>query len=351
MTPVDTTVDDRPGLAARRLSRLVREAVQRCQLDLTDVAVLTEAASGPYVVTPVIAALAGARVTAIAADSRHGSVDQVVAATMDLAASLGVADRITVTGDRTSDLFAEADVVTNSGFVRPITGEFARAVPSSAVLPLMFESWEMQAGRLDVELRSLLARGVQIAGTNERHPNVDVFSYLGSMAVAQLADAGVPAYRGRVALLCDNPFHNYLIDGLKGGGAEVRAANALADLLDGPEPDALILALTPRGESVCSADDMGKLNRLWPNTVVVQFWGDIDREMYDAAGVSYWPIADPGQGHMGVLPSRVGPEPVVRLQTGGLKVAQVLRMPAAARTSDDLAYLDPLTEDHQAWTA
>ncbi|HEY3716637.1 MAG TPA: hypothetical protein VGL39_19085 [Jatrophihabitantaceae bacterium] len=351
MMPVELASDRRPGMAASRLARLVREAVERCQLDLNDVEVLTEAASGPYVVTPVIAALAGARVTAIAAESRYGSVKQIVAATMDLASSLKVADRITVTDHRTPELFAEADVVTNSGFVRPITGEFARAVRSSAVLPLMFESWEIQSGRLDLDLGSLLARGVQIAGTNERHPNVDVFSYLGSMAVAQLADAGVSAYRGRVTLLCDNPFHDYLIDGLKGAGADVRAADTLADLRDDPQPDALIVALTPRVESPWSADDLAKLTRSWPDTVVVQFWGDIDRALCDAAGLSYWPAADPGQGHMGVLPSRVGPEPIVRLQTGGLKVAQVLRIPAAARTSDDLAYLDPLTEEHQVWTA
>ena len=52
--------DSRPGLNPLRLVRLMRQAVARCELDLSGAVVLTEAASGAYVVTPVLAALAGA---------------------------------------------------------------------------------------------------------------------------------------------------------------------------------------------------------------------------------------------------------------------------------------------------
>jgi hypothetical protein len=45
---------------------------------------------------------------------------------------------------------------------------------------------------------------------------------------------------------------------------------------------------------------------------------------------------------MAVLPSAVGPEPIVRLQAGGLRVGQVLLTPQAARTPNDLEYLDEL---------
>jgi hypothetical protein len=45
---------------------------------------------------------------------------------------------------------------------------------------------------------------------------------------------------------------------------------------------------------------------------------------------------------MAVLPSAVGPEPIVRLQAGGLRVAQVLLTPEEARAPIDLEYLDEL---------
>jgi hypothetical protein len=329
-------MDERPGLSADRLEHMIGEAVERCALDLSGSRVLTEAASGAYVVTPVIAALAGAEVTAVTGDSRYGTVADVEAATMHLARLLGVADRITITTRREPSLFAAADVITNSGHVRPIVGDLAAAIRSDAVLPLMFEAWELQHGRLDIDLDVLVARGVQIAGTNERHPNVDVFSYLGPMAVAHLADAGVSAYGGRIAVLCNNPFREYIVDGLKSAGADVAVASTLDELADAG-PDALLLAMTPTSSSVLSATDLGQIAAARPGCVIVQFWGDVDRTV---CPLPFWPEHPPPRGHMGVLPSRVGPEAVVRLQAGGLKVAQVLLKPAATRTEQDLEYVD-----------
>jgi hypothetical protein len=51
----------------------------------------------------------------------------------------------------------------------------------TAVIPLMFEAWEFRPS--DLELAAAQQRGILVAGTNERHPDVDVFSFLGIMAV------------------------------------------------------------------------------------------------------------------------------------------------------------------------
>jgi hypothetical protein len=339
---MNALADGRPGLAGPRLARLVDDAVQRCALDLRGVSVLTEAATGPYAVTPVLAAAAGASVVALTASTRYGTLDDVRAVTLDLAERLGVTNRITVTDERSPKLFAEADVITNSGHVRPICGDAADAIRPDAVLSLMFEAWEIQAGRLDLDLDGLRARGVRIAGTNERHPHVDVFSFLGPMAVVQLADAGVSAYHGTIAVLCDNPFSDYLHLGLLAAGARAVTASNLADLLAVPAVDALIVALRPTGASVLSADALRSIALHWPDATIVQFWGDVDRSRCAELNLACWPTTSPGTGHMGVLPSRLGPEPIVRLQAGGLKVAQVLLKPPQERTSQDLAYLDPL---------
>ena len=332
--------DARPGLSAERLVRLVRDAVNRCALDLSGLTVLTEAATGPYVVTPVLAALAGAEVLAITSTSTFGTVEDVESATRAVADALCVTNKITITTERTPELFEQADVVTNSGHVRPIVGEFAAAIKPTAVVPLMFESWEVQAGRFDIDVELMRARGVQMAGTNERHPDVDVFSYLGPTAVVQLADAGIPAYRTAISVLCDNPFSDYIVSGLCAAGATVQAGNRLPDLLDGPAPEALLIAMTPTGRSIVTTEDVSQIAATWPGSVVVQFWGDVDRTACTTTGVPVWPIVPPAAGHMGVLPSRVGPDPVVRLQAGGLKVAQVLRTPPKARSAADLERLD-----------
>ena len=50
-----------PGLAPERLQRLVHQAVADCRLDLRGRTVLTEAATGAYCVTPVLAAVGRGR--------------------------------------------------------------------------------------------------------------------------------------------------------------------------------------------------------------------------------------------------------------------------------------------------
>jgi hypothetical protein len=337
---VNPRIARRPGENLPRLARLIRESIDRTELDLRRLHVLTEAASGPYVVTPVIAAAAGAEVVALTADSDFGSASCIREATMQLAGLLDVADRIVVTQEKTVEQFAAADVITNSGHVRPITGVFAGAIRPDAVVPLMFETWEIGAGRTDVDLGLMRSRQVGFAGTNERHPAVDVFSYLGPMAVAQLADAGVAAYHGTIAVLCDNPFAHYIIRGLRDAGATVLVADDVAQVLTLTGLDAVIVAMTPTGSSVLTARELAAIADGFPGVVLCQFWGDVDRTACRTLDLDVWPQTDPGPGHMGVLPSRVGPEPIVRLQTGGLKVAQILRMPLAKRTDADRAWLD-----------
>lgn len=336
------TGDVPPGLRPIRLAHLVERAVAATALDLGGATVLTEAATGAYVVTPVLAAAGGAeRVVAVTRATRHGTVADVVAQTDALAAQLGVADRITVhEGRPTPEQLAAADVVTNSGHVRPIDAEVIAHLRRDAVVPLMFESWEIDLGRDDVDLAALRAAGIRFAGTNERHPAVDVFSYLGPMAVKLLADAAVATYRARVTLLCDNPFRPYLVDGLERSGAEVVAADRpSADVLDA-HTDAVVVALRPRGEPVLDRADLELIARSSPAAIVAQFWGDVDREACHSVGIVCAPETAPRAGHMGVLPSAVGPEPIVRLQAGGLKVAELLRRDRSGWTDDERRYVD-----------
>ena len=180
---------------------------------------------------------------------------------MQLANLMDVADRIRVTQDKTVEQFKTADIITNCGHVRPITGDFADAIRPDAVVPLMFETWRSAPERTDVDLDLMRSRQVGFAGTNERHPAVDVFSYLGPMAVAQLADAGVAAYHGTIAVLCNNPFADYIIRGLGDAGATVLRRRR-PEVLTLTGLDAVIVAITPTGSSALTAGD-------WPRSPMV----------------------------------------------------------------------------------
>jgi hypothetical protein len=336
-----SVINTQPGLNHARLINLMTAAVERCRLDLAGRVVLTEAASGPYIVTPVLAALGGADfVYALTRSTPHGTVDEIRARTLALARFAGVEKCIRVIAQKTPAVVGEADVVTNSGHLRPIDAEMISWMKPTAVIPLMFEAWEFRPS--DLELAAAQQRGILVAGTNERHPDVDVFSFLGIMAVKLLVDAGIAVYGSRVLVLCDNPFAAFIERGLTRAGAtvELRASPMEADA--GPGLDAVLVALHPRATPVFKAAEARLTASRWPGAVVAQFWGDLDRSALTEAGVPYWPADGPAPGHMGMLPSGVGPEPVVRLQCGGLKVGEVLLQSPARRAPADEEFLDAI---------
>jgi hypothetical protein len=56
---------------------------------------------------------------------------------------------------------------------------------------------------------------------------------------------------------------------------------------------------------------------------ILRYAGDVDCNALDANRVGYFPqFVQPG--HMGILPSAVGFDPIIRLQAGGLKVGEAL---------------------------
>lgn len=331
-----------PGLRTSRLLGLVERSLSETRLDLAGARVLTEAATGSYAVTPILAALGGAgHVDAITRSTRFGSVADVTNETMLLAEAAGVADRISIHDHLDARLVGAADIVTNSGHVRPIDDRMVAWMQPGCVVPLMFEAWEIDLGRDDVDLTALDRRGIRYAGTNERHPAVDVFSFLGPMLVKLLNDAAVAVYRSRVLLVCDNPFKPYLERGLERSGADIVASTDAFDASQlTADLDAVVVATKPTASSALSTGDLHQIAARSPGALLAQYWGDISRDDCAQAGVPCVPVRDPGVGHMGVLPSAVGPEPIVRLQAGGLKVGSILRKPSGEWTDDDREYVD-----------
>ncbi|MGC4097213.1 MAG: hypothetical protein QM706_08870 [Nitrospira sp.] len=317
----------------------MRNAIERCHLDLAGRIVLTEAASGAYVVTPILAALAGAdHVYAINHTTRYGNADDIRNETLALAKQVGVDSRIEFIVHKTYEHVSQADIITNSGHVRPLDSETIGWMKPTAVIPLMYETWELRPS--DVDIEACRQRGIALAGTNERHPAIDVFSFLGAMAIKQLMDAGVAVYASHILLLCDNFFSPYMEERLVSCGADVDVHRQLSDVPRGTTYDAILVALQPRPKPVLTAAEAHTIAMSMPEAIVVQFWGDIEREPFYAADIMLWPPQAPPQGHMGILPSAIGPDPVIRLQCGGLKVAQVLLDPNAS--SADQTFLQAL---------
>lgn len=327
----------RPGFSLPRLGALMSRALTETLLDLSELTVLTEAATGAYAVTAVLAAMAGARhVYAFTRTTRHGTSAEAREQTLKLADSVGVANRIDVLEQITPDILHQTDIVTNSGHLRPLTAALIDELPTEAVIALMFEAWEFRPK--DLDMQACLQRGIPIVGVNERHPSVDVFSFLGPLCVKQLHDCGLSVYKNRIAVLCDNEFIGSLRSGLASSGASVEVFDDVQAVYR-DQWDAIIVALRPAAEPRIDSPEAAHLAACAPaGAIVVQFWGDMDRTALSANGLGVWPTAPPGLGHMGILLSEIGPEPIVRLQAGGLRAAEWVRRSGTV-SSDGLAQI------------
>lgn len=324
--------------------KLARQ-VNALELDLRGRVVLTEAASGPYVVTPLLAAMAGAKVFAFSRSTRYGSVDEVFAGTIN---SIGEeAFRkldISLIKELSPEIISQADIITNSGHLRPLDREKLSHARDGVVIPLMYEAWEWRDA--DMDLSYIRERGFLLGATNERHPEVDVFNYLGDMALKQIFDAGTCPYRNKFVLICNNDFgpfiartissvasalgvidlpgHRSRYDGLPvewlGNFPEVNIPASFADA------EAVIFTAYPFDQNWMGENtpiNIGQLKEGFKDPFILRYAGDVDPLALDQAGVRYFP-AQVASGHMGVLPSAIGFDPIIRLQSGGLKAGEAM---------------------------
>jgi hypothetical protein len=311
------------GSADAELLGRIDQRIAATGLDLSGLTVITEAATGAYRATAAIAARAGARrVVALGRHTtRHGTAADAARATMGLAAMAGVASRIEVVGAIEPEMLRACDILTNSGHLRPITAATIGQLPPGAVIALMFEAWEFRPS--DLDLWACAAAGVRVAAVNERHPATGVFDFLGPLAVRLLEDSGTVVANASIALISDNPFAPFIAAGLRAAGGEVETFTEVGQLYRDAWR-AVVVALTPGALPRLTAEGIHHLARSAPLAILAQFWGDIDREAARHYGLSLWPPTAPGAGHMGILLNALGDEPIVRLQTGGLKAAEFI---------------------------
>jgi hypothetical protein len=311
-----------------RVARLLDEAIERFALDLSGMAVLTETGSGPFVVTPLIAARAGASVIAVTRDSRFASAGAVSAYTVDWARRLGVQRLISLHIGAGLDRAADAELVTNLGFVRPIDDAFVARMRPGAVVSLMCEPWEVRLG--DADIAACRSAGVPVLGTNERDPRLQTFRFVGMLALKLLLELEVEVLFSRVVVLSSEPFAGPIVDVLRAAGAETRLIDVTrgADLRDccllddGWNVDAVVVAEHRDRRPVVGGETGIPVERLVEvGAVVAHIAGRIEDP---AERLRKHPSDAVAPGRMTVTTDAVGPRPVIDLHAAGLRVGQAL---------------------------
>jgi hypothetical protein len=328
-----------------RLAGLVRAIVDRLELNLAGLVVLTEAASGPYVVTPILAALGGAaRVLALTGDSAYGTAETVLMQTRALETLVGTRLSVDVQARRSLDLFAQADLVTNLGFVRPIDAESVAAMKPTAVVSLMCEAWEFRPGDLDLE--ACERRGIRVFGTNESSPGLNIFDSSGWLCLKLLLDAQIQPHKSRIVVVSPDRFGIVIERVLVGAGASVLRVPRLQTSSVLAEADALVIADYCREDTIIGPGGdvtASDLARVAPATTVIQFAGRVDVQGLIGHGLAVVPGTDLPARRMAMTLAGLGPQPVVELHAAGLKVGEMALRPDRAATDPWIELAQPVS--------
>jgi hypothetical protein len=317
-----------------RTSRLVRQAIGKFGLNLDGLTILTEAASGNYIFTPIIAALSGARqVHAITKDSRYAPAEQIMKNTLSLAEAMGTRKKIKIYTSLKPDVIGDADIITNLGFVRPIDRNFISHLKTTAVIPLMYETWEYR--KEDLDLAECQRKGIAVLGTNERVDKLQTFAYIGNLAMKLAFELDVEVFKSNVIVVGGEHFGKSTVNAFTNASANVvnfriAEGDSLAskrfkdeltrcDLLIFVEHQSKELLLGDGGQ--LSVKELLKLN---PGISIVHIAGGVEEEAIRKAQIPYRPQNLSPVGYMSVTTAYLGPKPVIDLHTAGLKVGELL---------------------------
>jgi hypothetical protein len=312
------------------LKNIAERCIAALELSLDGLTVYTEAASGPYLFNPVLTALSGAHhVYAVTAGSAFASASDVEEATLAAAKASGVKHRITVTTSKEARHVGASDIITNSGFVRPIDAKMVSWMKATAVVPLMWETWEFRASDLDLD--ACRKNQITVLGTDEGQPPFPMYSYVGLLALKLLFELGLEGLRTNVLLLGGGRMGEAIREQLTLAGAMVvqvegdRDYDSLGDRWRRAAGgfDAVICAEheNPRlliGEGgALSADDLLAGGRHVRIGIIA---GNVQREALAVAGLAFHPDTVRPFGFMSYQPYSLGPRPVLELFASGLKV-------------------------------
>lgn len=317
-----------------RCRRLVDEAINTFSLNLQGNIVLTEAATGYYALTPIIAALSGAEyVYALTKDSRYGSADKVKDETMELALSWSVKDKIEVLFSRDDHRIGQADIVTNLGFLRPLDSTFLHRLKSTVVIPLMWETWEYRDE--DLDLKECRRLDIPVLGTNEHHPGLETFRYIGQLAIKLLFKLDVEIFRSKIVVIGGGEFGSYAVQSLRNSGASVvQIRSDKGESLQLPikqellsKCDAIVIVehsshdlLIGQGGQI-TAKQLYELN---PSVCIAHIAGGVDQNELEAVGIPFQPSCLALPGYMSISTDYLGPLPLIDLHTAGLKVGAMM---------------------------
>lgn len=327
---------------------VARSCIKRLELDLDGLCVLTECASKAYAYTPLLAALSGAKVMSVGRDTSYGQFydnKSYIERLFEISNA-----NVTIEfyeNELPESKWAEADIITNSGMLRPFTSEKISRLHSESVIALMWETWELRDGEIDIS--ACQKRGVPVVGTNENFEQSDMYSYPGMMCLKMLFEMGLEVANNSFILVGEGLPGSLIARDFRRLGIDFDwfvdstakyeregpcwHYSEIGRILERDRIDAIICA-----DHACSKPVIGSsgylgftdLHKAFPYAQWAHLTGPVDVDELGDSGINYYPKDIQPTGYLTYSTERLGWEPVITLNAAGLKVGELV---AKARSS------------------
>jgi hypothetical protein len=317
-----------------RCLSLISKSINLFNLNLSDLQVFTEAATGYYSLTPIIALLAGAqKVYALGRDSSYGSKEEAFKKVFSIAKTVNCERNIEFLDSKNDDRISNADIITNLGFVRPIDRNLIWRLKSTSAISLMFETWECR--KEDVDLEACLEREIPVLGTNESYPGLDIMNYIGLLAIKLAFELDIEVRHNNIVVVGGGAFGRSTVNVFEQLGSrviniQVKRGDSLSEaqtLNEIRDSDLIVFVeyenrdklLGPGGQL-----ELETLLRVNPSISIVHIAGVVDETAIKESNIPFMPKRIGKPGYMSVATDYLGPKPLIDLHTAGLKVGESL---------------------------
>ena len=310
----------------QRVIKLTERVKEKLDFSLEGLTILTEVGSNLYIYTPIIPLLCGASyVYAFVKDTPYGKAEDIKKKCIEYATSLGLQNKLEIGINNLDESWiSKADIITNSGMLRPFDKSKLNLFKEGAVLPLMFEAWEIREQDLDVE--ECKRKGIRIAGTWENHPDLKVFDFVEMLSLKMAFEAGFEVQGNNVFVWSNDHFGNKIYNSLIKNGAnncylsiDVEALKNVAKNID-----FLFIADYDESRNYFELIEIEKLVKINPQISIIHLYGNVNIEEFEKLGVRVYPKKNGKSELMTFTLAHVGMTPLINLQVGGYKVAHCL---------------------------
>ena len=300
---------------------MIRKAVRKFQLDLKGKLVLTEAASGNFICTPLIALESGATVFALGRDSQYGKYEEIVKKIKKTERQLDKENSIRFLRGTNEINLSRVDVVTNNGFLRPINRAFIDKLNNSCVIPLMYEPWEFRSS--DIDLEYCFSKCIKVYGTNESDPRLMTMDYIGYTVLYFLLKGKKTPQSSKILMIGSDRFNQAVHKILSALNYDITtfAAGSRSFEFNASDYDVIVFTEFVQDTQLLGSkpEALIQKSQIRKDHLIIHIAGNIDAKDLKC---KIFPSRPAPANYMSFTTDFIDPNAVVDLHCAGLKVAE-----------------------------